>query len=92
MMGRAGRAGVCIMMMASAALAEDRVKPLERIGVKPGIERAEFVLKKSGKPFFVKGFNYIRLRSADGKPGGDHATDDWDLFYEKMGDFEPGGE
>ena len=70
----------CFTLLLSAAVAgcatltagsKRSVKPLERIVVKPGKERAEFVLKQSGQPFFVKGFNYIRLRK-------DHATFDAD--------------
>ena len=57
-------------------MAREGIKPLERIAVKAGEGRAEFVLKRSGRPFFAKGFNYIRLRGKDGKPGGDHATFD----------------
>ncbi|MBT3297033.1 MAG: hypothetical protein HN919_05290 [Verrucomicrobia bacterium] len=59
------------MMVGAVAQAQQSVKPLERIAVKPGAARAEFVLKRSREPFFVKGFNYIRLR-------GDHATFDAD--------------
>lgn len=80
--------GMCLMMTGAAAMGGQRVKPLPRIGIKPGIARAEFVLKKSGKPFFVKGFNYIRLRSADGKPGGDHATFDADTETTKA-NYDP---
>ena len=65
---------MCIAM--GTASAEEEIKPLERITIKPGEERAEFILKRSKQPFFVKGFNYIRLRGKDGKPGGDHATFD----------------
>lgn len=42
----------------------------ERVGVKKSEPYASFYLKSSGKPFFIKGFNYIRLRF------GDHATFD----------------
>lgn len=69
-------------------MGEQRVRPLERIGVRPGRERAEFVLKESGQPFFVRGFNYIRLRSADGSPGGDHATFDADTETTKA-NYDP---
>lgn len=64
--------------MANTASAKEKIKPLERITVRPGKERAEFILKDSKKAFFVKGFNYVRLRSKDGKPGGDHSTFDAD--------------
>jgi len=60
-----------LMTIGATAMAQNSMKPLERIGVRPGEMRAEFVLKESGEPFFVKGFNYIRLR-------GDHATFDAD--------------
>ncbi len=60
--------GVSIVFVPAQALsAQDKLEPLERIGIQPGKERAEFVLTQSGQPFFVKGFNYIRLR-------GGHAT------------------
>jgi hypothetical protein len=58
--------------------AQAQLQPLERIGIRPGQDSAQFVLKNSGTPFFVKGFNYIRLRAAEGKTGGDHATFDAD--------------
>ena len=49
------------------------IAPLERIAIRTGEEKeAQFVLKESGEPFFVDGFNYIRLR------GGDHSTFDAD--------------
>ena len=60
-----------IFIPAKALSAQDKLEPLERIGIQPGKERAEFVLTQSGQPFFVKGFNYIRLR-------GGHATFDAD--------------
>ncbi len=56
--------------------AQDRLEPLERIGTRAAEKEAQFILKESQTPFFVKGFNYIRLRSADGQKGGDHATFD----------------
>jgi len=36
----------------------------------------------------VTGFNYIRLRSADGQPGGDHSTFDADTEFTKA-DYDP---
>jgi len=60
--------------------AAEPIKPLERIAVKPGINGAEFVLKDSGKPFFVKGFNYIRLEP--GHSTFDAATDATEAHYE----------
>lgn len=53
------------------AAAKEQIKPLERITIQPGDERAQFILKKSKKLLYVKGFNYVRLR-------GDHATFDAD--------------
>ena len=79
---------VCVLMVASAAWAQYRVKPLERIGIRAAPEGTQFVLKGSGEPFFVSGFNYIRLRSKDGKPGGDHATFDADTLTTK-GNYDP---
>jgi hypothetical protein len=45
------------------------MKAFERIGIRTGEGLAQFILKDSGEPFFVKGFNYVSLR-------GDHATFD----------------
>ncbi len=67
-----------VFVSVSMASAQDKLKPLERIGIREGEARAEFILKESGTPFFVKGFNYVRLRAADGATGGDHATFDAD--------------
>jgi hypothetical protein len=66
------------LMVASGATAQAQLDPLERIGIRPGEEGAQFVLKGSETHFFVRGFNYIRLRAAEGKAGGDHATFDAD--------------
>jgi hypothetical protein len=63
-------------MLGSDAITQGSVGPLERIGIRPGRERAEFILKDSKRPFFVKGFNYIRLRK-------DHATFDADTGTSK---------
>jgi hypothetical protein len=71
--------GVLMMGMSVAAVGE-RIKPLERIRVKPGLSGAQFVLKDSGKPFFVKGFNYIRLEP--GHSTFDAATDTTKAHYE----------
>ena len=59
------------LSLASVATAAQQIRSLERIIIKPGEERAQFILKNSKMPFFAKGFNYIRLR-------GDHATFDAD--------------
>ncbi|PQJ27244.1 hypothetical protein [Rubritalea profundi] len=68
-------------MATSLATAQQQLQPLERIIIKPGEERAQFILKKSNKPFFAKGFNYIRLR-------GDHATFDADTQTTKA-NYDP---
>ncbi len=60
-----------ILIIASVETAYGEIKPLERIGIRADKSGAVFVLKESGTPFFVKGFNYIRLR-------GGHATFDAD--------------
>ena len=65
-------------MVASGATAQAQLEPLDRIGIRAGEAGAQFVLKESGTPFFVKGFNYVRLRAAEGRTGGDHATFDAD--------------
>ncbi len=67
-------------MVASAACANEPVQPLERIAVKPGISGAQFVLNRSGKPFYVRGFNYVRLEP--GHSTFDAATDTTDAHYE----------
>ena len=72
-----------VLMVASGATAQAQLQPLERIGIRPGEDGAQFVLKESETPFFVKGFNYIRLRAAEGKAGGDHATFDADTSSTK---------
>lgn len=66
---------VGVLMVASVATAQE---PLERIGIRASEDGAQFILKESGTPFFVKGFNYVRLRAAEGRTGGDHATFDAD--------------
>lgn len=67
-----------VSLLASVATAQEHLKPLERIDIQESEDGAQFVLKDSGDTFFVKGFNYIRLRAADGKTGGDHSTFDAD--------------
>jgi|GEM_PF-2346907 len=39
--------------------------PQQRVVVKAGSPSASFCLKESGDPFFIKGFNYVRLRHGD---------------------------
>ncbi|MCP4783006.1 MAG: hypothetical protein GY878_05590 [Fuerstiella sp.] len=67
-----------ILMVGFVAATQTQVQALERIGIRASEDRAQFILKESGTPFFVKGFNYVRLRSAEGSSGGDHATFDAD--------------
>ncbi|VGO13543.1 hypothetical protein PDESU_02100 [Pontiella desulfatans] len=64
------------------------LEPLERIGIEPGKDGAQFVLKDSETPFHVSGFNYIRLRKEDGTPGGDHSTFEADTEFSKA-DYDP---
>ncbi len=59
---------LCLPLAAPGATAAGA--PQERIVIGRGAEGAEFRLRESGRPFFVRGFNYIRLRD------GDHATFD----------------
>lgn len=61
--------------------AQEKIKPLERIAVQTGEKRAQFILKKSKTPIFVKGFNYIRLRRG-------HATFDADTKTTKA-NYDP---
>lgn len=68
------------MMATSVVWSKETIQPLERIAVKPGINGAQFVLKRSGKPFYVKGFNYVRLEP--GHSTFDAATDTTEAHYE----------
>ena len=43
------------LMVASGATAQAQLEPLDRIGIRAGEAGAQFVLKESGTPFFVKG-------------------------------------
>jgi hypothetical protein len=76
-MGRIKLTAVVVMLfcglsvVASVATGQDQFEQLERIGIQASEGGAQFILKKSGNPFFAKGFNYVRLR-------GDHATFDAD--------------
>jgi hypothetical protein len=64
--------GLCAVIWPVATLTgQGNHEPLERISIQKTAEEAHFILKNSQTPFFVKGFNYIRLR-------GDHATFDAD--------------
>ncbi len=79
----------CGLAISMATTADCRsLEPLERIGIETGEGGAQFVLKESGKPFYVTGFNYIRLRSRDGRPGGDHSTFDADTEFTQAA-YEP---
>jgi hypothetical protein len=69
---------VGILMVAVGAMAQEPITALERVGTRASEGGAQFMLKESGTPFFAKGFNYIRLRAAEGRTGGDHATFDAD--------------
>lgn len=66
---------------ASVATGQEQIEPLERIGIQASKDGAQFILKESGNTFFVKGFNYVRLR-------GDHATFDADTRNTKS-HYEP---
>jgi len=65
----------CLSLLYMARLSAG-VEPLDRIVIQPGEGGARFVLETCGTPFFVSGFNYIRLRGVEGNPYGDHATFD----------------
>ena len=65
-----------VLSVASVATAQEQRKPFERIVIRESEDGAQFILKESGSPFFVKGFNYVRLR-------GDHATFDADTMNTK---------
>ena len=60
-----------VCLAASPATAQEQLKPLERIAIRESEDGAQFILKESEETFFVKGFNYVRLR-------GDHSTFDAD--------------
>jgi hypothetical protein len=70
------RIAIALLLAAAvAAPASFQNEPLEylpRVGVRAGGDRAAFTRGADDAPFFVKGFNYVRLR------GGDHATFDAD--------------
>ncbi len=60
-----------VVLFMTASAGAGKMTSLERIAVEPGMHGAGFVLKNFRTPFFVKGFNYVRLR-------GDHSTFDAD--------------
>jgi hypothetical protein len=66
----------------------ETINSLERVQVQPDSNGAQFVLKDSGIPFYTTGFNYIRLRTADGTPGGDHSTFEAETNFTKA-DYDP---
>lgn len=67
-----------LLLQNGVGASEEKLMPLERVCIRPGERQAEFFLKDSMEPFFVTGFNYIRLRSAEGAAGRDHSTFDAD--------------
>lgn len=67
-----------VLMAASTTMAQSQLQPLERIEIRASEDGSQFILKNSGDAFFVKGFNYVRLRAAEGKTNGDHSTFDAD--------------
>ena len=69
-----------LILVVSIATAGEPIQPLERVAVKSGIRGARFVLKDSRTPFFVKGFNYVRLEP--GHSTFDAATDTTEAHYE----------
>jgi len=80
------KGGLAVATVAMAGCTS--IEPLERIGIEKGESGAQFVLKDSGKPFYVTGFNYIRLRTEDGTPGGDHSTFEAATEFTKA-DYDP---
>ena len=54
-------ADVAAQNAAEATVGPERYLP--RIGVRSGSPHASFVVKETGEPFVVKGFNYVRLRN-----------------------------
>lgn len=68
--------------------AQEPYRALERISIHQGDGGVRLVHAGSKAPFFVKGFNYVRLRSADGAAGGDHSTFDADTETTRA-DYNP---
>lgn len=66
--------GAFLLLAGMSAAAQEKLEPLERIAIRRGEREAQFILKDSQTPFFVTGFNYIRLRAAEGTTAGDHST------------------
>lgn len=73
----------------AAVAARQALVPLERIAIRRADDEARLVHAGSKRPFFVKGFNYVRLRAADGASAGDHATFDADTQTTKA-HYDPG--
>ena len=67
-----------LFLTVAAGASPDQPEPLERIAIRRGGQEAQFFLKDSKAPFFVTGFNYIRLRAAEGASHDDHSTFDAD--------------
>jgi hypothetical protein len=65
-----------VSLVASVSTAHEQLNPFERIVVRESEDGAQFLLRESGAPFFVRGFNYVRLR-------GDHSTFDADTTNTK---------
>lgn len=72
------RCGTFLLLAGMSAAAQEKLEPLERIAIRRGDPGAQFFLKDSKAPFFVTGFNYIRLRAAEAANAGDHSTFDAD--------------
>jgi len=64
------------------------LQSLERITIDQSGERAQFVEHTTGKPFFVTGFNYVRLRAVDAETYPDHSTFDAETELTQA-DYDP---
>lgn len=67
-------------LLTSLVCAQAPLEPLERVAVRADEDGAQFVLKDSGEPFYVTGFNYVRLR--EGHSTFAAATDLTEAAYE----------
>ena len=67
-------------LLTSLVCAQAPLEPLERVAVRADEDGAQFVLKDSGEPFYVTGFNYVRLR--EGHSTFEAATDLTEAAYE----------
>ncbi len=50
MMEKTMKWSVVVLMVASVATAQEPLKPLERIGIRPSRDGAQFILKRTGTP------------------------------------------